>query len=84
MPTVRVIETTAQQWALQHGMRAVRDAAGAVNVPQQAACSGDAGVYRALPGGRWAGASHGVRAPGPGETPLSYEEVAFGVQKGIL
>lgn len=32
----------------------------------------------------WPGHSCGVRAPGCGETALSYEEVAFGVKAGVL
>jgi hypothetical protein len=32
----------------------------------------------------WPGHSAGVRAPGCGETPLSYDEVAFAVRAGLL
>lgn len=84
MQFVRVIETTAQQWALQHGMPAVLHAAGPVHTSQSPARGGNAGVCGAPSGQGWPGARRGVRAPGPGETPLSHEEVAFGFQKGIL
>jgi hypothetical protein len=44
----------------------------------------DAGRHRPLPGESWPGESVGVRAPLPGETPLSWPEILTGLREGVL
>lgn len=63
------------QWAVFTHMRGVLCRAGAVNEARQASGVGDVGGHRAAAGEPWPGASVGVRAPFPGETPLSIDEV---------
>ena len=53
-------------------------------VRQAQAGGRDAGGYRPVPGEPWPGARAGVRAPWPGETPLSYAEVEHGLREGVL
>ena len=44
----------------------------------------DAGRHRPLPGESWPGESVGIRAPLPGETPLSWPEILTGLREGVL
>lgn len=50
----------------------------------QSARSSDAGDYWPIQGEPWPGARAGVRAPWPGETGLSLDEVRLGLALGVL
>jgi hypothetical protein len=84
MPIVRIIETTSAQWGVFTEMRRVLCATGAVSAPEQDPRESDARSHRAISGEPWPGASLGVRAPSPFETPLSLTEVMFGKMRGLL
>lgn len=78
MNDMRVLQqpiSQPNQWAVFTHMRGVLCRAGAVNKARQAFGVGDVGGHRAAAEEPWPGASVGVRAPFPGETPLSPAEV---------
>lgn len=71
------------------GMPGMLCAPGAIDTPQQSARGSDAGIDRSFQapmesGSTWPGRDFGVRAPYPGETPLSWEEVMEAVRRGLL
>ena len=58
--------------------------AGDFGTPEQTAGGHHAGGDCEVQGGTWPGQHFGVRAPFPGETPISWEEVHHAVRQGIL
>lgn len=92
MPALRVIETTAQQWGVGggggHAMHWMLRQASGHHHAAQSASNGHAGCDTAQHH-----ASHHVihdgrrspaRQPEPGETPLSWAEVRFGIARGLI
>lgn len=63
---------------------AVLRPAGAERTPEQGAGQCDACRHSALPRQSWPGSDLGVRAPYPGETPLSWSEVLHAQVNGVL
>ena len=57
---------------------------GDFGAPEQVARRSDAGNDCAIQGSTWPGEHFGVRAPFPGETPISWEEVHHAVSQGVL
>ena len=88
MQTMRIIETTAKQWNVFVQMRGVLRAAGGQHVPESAGGGGHDGrsqaEHRPLCPYVWPGRRDGARAPDAGETPLSEQEIAFGLAVGVL
>ena len=64
------------------GLSALLRAAGAQRAPLPGAGAGDAGDHRPLPWRAWPGRDLGVRAPMPGETPLSWDELVVALKGG--
>ena len=83
MQVLRVIETTAQQWAIFVHMRGVLLKAGAERKAGQEASGGNAGGHRAISGKSWPGAHLGIRQADPDETPLSESECWVAVREGL-
>lgn len=83
MQTMRIIQTTAQQWGVFVQMRGVLLQAGAEHQAEQTSSSRDAGGHREIPREPWPGAHLGVRAPGIDETPLSIDECWIAVREGL-
>lgn len=88
MPSVRIIQTTATQWGVPPGLSGVLRAPGGQHVPESAGggghdCRGQA-EHRPLCTYVWPGRRDGARAPDSGETPLSEQEIAFGLAVGVL
>lgn len=84
MSTLRILQTTAHQWAIPAEMPGVLHAPGAQRSPGQTAGVRVAGSHRATAGEPWPGASVGVRRPFAWETPLSAAEVAHAFAEGVL
>lgn len=82
MPAMRIIETTATQWAIFVYMRGVLLQAGSERQARQAPGCIHVGGHRALSRQPWPGAHLGVRAPGIDETPLSADECWIAVREG--
>lgn len=57
---------------------------GDFGAPQQSASGGDVGGHCQVQGSAWPGSDLGVRAPMPGETPISWAEVHHGMKEGLL
>ena len=83
MQAMRIIETTATQWALFTHMRGVLLKAGAQRKAGQEASGSNAGGNRALSGESWPGAHLGIRQADPDETPLSESECWVAVREGL-
>lgn len=83
MQTMRIIQTTAQQWGVFVQMRGVLLKAGTQHQARQATGCVHAGGHRAISGQPWPGAHLGVRAPDLDETPLSADECWIAVREGI-
>ncbi len=88
MPGVRVIETTAAWWALPDAVPGVLCTPGGQHLPESAGSGGNDGrgqaEHRPLCSYVWPGRRDGARAPDVGETPLSEQEIAFGLAVGVL
>lgn len=85
MQCLRIIERTAKEWEVQPPVPGVLRAPGAQRAPGQGPGRRYVGRHRASIGGTWPGKDLGVRAPEPGETPLSRAEVRFAIDvMGIL
>ena len=69
---------------IQHALPPMLQAAGVERTPRQEAGGCVAGCDPEVSGESWPGCSVGVRAPGVGETPLSFHEVAHAVREGLL
>ena len=69
---------------IRHALPPVLHAACAERVPEQETSRCNAGCDREISGESWPGCSVGVRAPGIGETPLSFHEVAHAVREGLV
>ena len=78
---MRVIETTATQWAVFVHMRGVLLQAGTERPARQAPGCVHAGGHRAISRKPWPGAHLGVRAPDLDETPLSADECWIAVRE---
>lgn len=81
---MRIVEKTAVQWGVPVPVLGVLHAPGALDASEQAGGRRDAGCDRQIPGRAWPGRDLGVRAPYPGETPISWAEVHHGVREGLL
>lgn len=81
MQTMRIIQTTAQQWGVFVQMRGVLLKAGTERQARQASSCGHAGGHRPIPTEPWPGAHLGIRAPGIDETPLSIDECWIAVRE---
>lgn len=57
---------------------------GDFGAPEQSPGDIDVGSDRAVQGSAWPGQHFGVRAPFPGETPISWEQVHHAVRQGVL
>lgn len=84
MPCMRIVQAKASLWGLPDALPGVLRQAGAERAPQQEAGSRHARCYRSGAAEPWPGASVGVRAPWPGETPLNGAEIVQGLREGIL
>jgi hypothetical protein len=82
MQTMRIIETTAQQWGVFVQMRGVLLQAGTQHQARQETSCGNASGHRQISTEPWPGAHLGVRAPGIDETPLSIDECWIAVREG--
>lgn len=82
VPGMRVLETTALQWGIQLAMCSVLRSTGDQCASEQEPCSVDVGGHQPVSRESWPGESFGVRAPWPGETPLSWAEVHYGMRVG--
>jgi hypothetical protein len=83
MQTMRIIQTTAQQWGVFVQMRGVLLKTGTQHKTRQETSSGNAGGHRAIPREPWPGAHLGVRKADPDETPLSIDECWIAVREGL-
>lgn len=81
MQTMRIIQTTAQQWGVFVQMRGVLLKAGTQHQARQETSCGNVGGHRALSRQPWPGAHLGVRAPDLDETPLSADECWIAVRE---
>ncbi len=81
MQTMRIIQTTAQQWGVFVQMRGVLLKAGAEHTTRQEAGGNHAGGHREIPREPWPGAHLGVRKADPDETPLSIDECWIAVRE---
>ena len=81
MQTMRIIETTAQQWGVFVQMRGLLLKAGTQHQAGQETSCIHAGGHRALSRQPWPGSHLGVRAPGIDETPLSIDECWIAVRE---
>lgn len=70
--------------AIRPEMCGVLRQAGDFGAPQQSTSGGNAGGHRQVQGSAWPGSDLGVRAPMPGETPISWAEVHHGMKEGLL
>ena len=68
---------------LPHAVLGLLHAAGGVGAPAAPRGPGHAGRDRAAPGRPWPGAGVGIRPPGPGETPLTLDEIAVALRYGV-
>lgn len=84
MPILRIINTTATQWAIRHEVPRLLHPAGAFSAPGQAPSVRIAGSHSAIRGESYPGASAGVRRPHSRETRLSADEVAHGLVCGVI
>lgn len=85
MRTMRIIEKTAKEWEVQLPVPGVLHSSGSQRTPSKGSGLRHVGRDRASLGGTWPGRDLGVRAPDPGETPLSRAEVRFAIDvMGIL
>ena len=84
MQTMRIIQTTAQQWGVFVQMRGVLLKAGTQHQARQETSCGNVGGHRAISGQPWPGAHLGVRAPGIDETPLSIDECWIAVRECLI
>jgi hypothetical protein len=83
MQTMRVIETTATQWAVFVFMRGVLLKASDKHQAEQTPCRGNAGGHREVPSKSWTGQHLGIRQADPDETPLSLDECWIAVREGL-
>lgn len=81
MQTMRIIQTTAQQWGVFAQMRGVLLKAGTEHQARQEAGGNHAGGNREISREPWPGAHLGVRKADPDETPLSIDECWIAVRE---
>ncbi|MCL2310793.1 MAG: hypothetical protein FWC42_11120 [Proteobacteria bacterium] len=84
MQGVRGGNQQSGQRPVSAGVPALLRPAGGVGTAIAPASGADAGCDCALSASAWPGRDFGVRQPYPGETPLSWDEVHFARERGLI